>query len=148
VPRTLDGAFDGRTLAFTLVLSVSTGIAFSLAPALQASGRDLVSGLQRDPPGHSGGPRRLSVRNLLVVAQVALSLVVLLGAGLFVKSLRALEAVEPGFDPADVITASFSLDLNGYDQARGRGFLATVVDPETRVAGDQESGIGDRDRDC
>jgi len=142
VPRSLDGAFDSRTLGFTLALSVLTGIAFSLAPALQASGRDLVSGLKKDASGHSGGSRRLSVRNLLVVAQVALSLVVLVGAGLFVKSLRALQAVDPGFEAANVITASFSLDLNGYDRTRGRGFMANVVERVSALPGVEAVSLG------
>jgi putative ABC transport system permease protein len=127
VPRAFDSAFDGRTLGFTLVLSVLTGIGFSLAPALQASGSDLVSGLKKDAAAPRAGSRRLSVRNLLVVAQVALSLVVLIGAGLFVKSLRALQSVDPGFEPAKVVTAAFDLNLNGYDRTRGQRFAADVV---------------------
>ena len=142
VPRTLDGAFDSRTLGFTLVLSVLTGLVFSLAPALQASGRDVVSGLKKDAPGYAGGARRLSVRNLLVVAQVALSLVVLVGAGLFMKSLRALQAVDPGFEAANVVTASFSLDLNGYDRTRGRGFIATVVERVSALPGVEAVSLG------
>ena len=135
VPRTLDGALDGRTLAFTLIVSLLTGLAFSLAPALQASGHDLVSGLKKDPSGSHGGSRRLSVRNLLVVTQVALSLVVLVGAGLFVKSLRALQAIEPGFESSNVVTASFDLDLNGYDKTRGRQFMSDVVARVSAVPG-------------
>jgi predicted permease len=142
VPRTLDGTFDGRTLGFTLVLSVVTGVAFSLAPALQASGRDLVSGLKEDAAGQSSGPRRVGVRNLLVVAQVALSLVVLIGAGLFVKSLRALQAVDPGFEASNVVTASFALDLNGYDRTRGRAFLTNVVERVSALPGVEAVSFG------
>ena len=101
-----------------------------------------MSGLKKDGPGHSVGSRRLSARNLLVVAQVALSLVVLVGAGLFVKSLRAMQAVEPGFDAAKVITASFSLDLNGYDRTRGRGFMATVVERVAALPGVEAVSLG------
>jgi hypothetical protein len=68
----------------------------------------------------------LSVRNLLVVAQVALSLVMLIGAGLCVKSLRALQAIDPGFEPAKVVTASFNLSLNRYDETRGRQFISQL----------------------
>src|SRR5256712_6140452 len=89
VPRTFDGRLDGRTLGFTLGLSLLTGLVFGLAPALLASKPDFVAALKGETPGPAGGGRRLSVRNLLVVTQVALSLVMLIGAGLCVKSLRA-----------------------------------------------------------
>jgi macrolide transport system ATP-binding/permease protein len=123
VPRTFDGRLDGRALGFTLALSLLTGVVFGLAPALQASKRDFVAALKEDTPGAGGWARGLSLRNLLVIVQVALSLVVLIGAGLCVKSLRALQAIDPGFETAKVLTASFDLSLNGYNEARGRQFL-------------------------
>ena len=79
--------------------------------------------------------RRLSLRNLLVVTQVALSLVVLIGAGLCVKSLRALQAIDPGFEPAKVVTASFDLGQNGYDEARGRQFIAQLSERVAALPG-------------
>src|SRR5262249_13608579 len=116
---------DGQALGFTLGLSLLTGIVFGLAPALQAAKPDFVAALKEETPGLGGG-RRWSLRNLLVVAQVALSLVVLIGAGLCVKSLRALQAIDPGFEPAKVVTASFDLSLNGYNETRGRQFIAQL----------------------
>ena len=79
--------------------------------------------------------RRLSLRNLLVVTQVALSLVVLIGAGLCVKSLRALQAIDPGFEPAKVLTASFDLSLNGYNEARGRQFISRLSERVAALPG-------------
>jgi hypothetical protein len=141
VPRTFDGAFDGRTLAFTLIPSILTGLGVLTGAGCKRPARSRV-GPQKDGPGQSGSSRRFSVRNLLVVGQVALSLVVLVGAALFVKSLRALQAVEPGFEPAKVVTASFSLDLNGYDQARGRAFLANVVERVSALPGVEAVSLG------
>jgi putative ABC transport system permease protein len=127
VPRMLDGTLDGRALAFTLGLSLVTAIAFSLAPALVASRPNLVDALKRDVPGAAGGSRRLGLRSLLVVAQVALSIVVLIGAALCLKSVAALQAIDPGLEPARVATASFDLSLSGYDQERGRRFVSDLT---------------------
>jgi predicted permease len=126
VPRAFDGSLDGRALTFTLGLSLLTGIVFGLAPALQASKSDHIVALKEETPALGGRARRLSLRNLLVVVQVALSLVVLIGAGLCLKSLRALQAIDPGFEPAKVVTATFNLSQNGYNEARGRQFVAEL----------------------
>jgi predicted permease len=126
VPRTLDGDLDGRVLSFTLGLSLLTGIVFSLVPSLQAAKTEFVVALKEDTPLLGTGKRRLNLRNVLVVAQVALSLVVLIGAGLCVQSLRALQAIDLGLEPAKVLTASFDLSLNGYNEARGQQFFALL----------------------
>jgi predicted permease len=135
VPRALDGSLDERALGFTLGLSLMTGIVFGLAPALVASKPDFVVALKEETPGLAHVARRLSLRNLLVVAQVTLSLVVLIGAGLCVKSLRALQAIDPGFEPAKVVTASFDLGLNGYDEARGRQFISQLSERVAALPG-------------
>ena len=135
VPRAFDGGLDVRALGFTLGLSLLTGIVFGLAPALVASKPDFVAALKEDTPGLGRGARRLSLRNLLIVTQVALSLVVLIGAGLLLKSLRALQAIDPGFEPAKVVTASFDLSNNGYDEARGRQFIAQLSERVAALPG-------------
>jgi putative ABC transport system permease protein len=135
VPRALDGNLDGRALGFTLGLSLLTGIVFGLAPALVASKSDFVASLKEDTPGLGRVVRRLSLRNLLVVAQVALSLVVLICAGLCVKSLRELQAIDPGFEPAKVMTASFDLGQNGYNEARGRQFISQLSERVATLPG-------------
>jgi putative ABC transport system permease protein len=138
VPRAIDGSLanlDGRALGFTLGLSLLTGIVFGLAPALQASKSDHVAALKEETPGLGGRARRLGLRNLLVVTQVALSLVVLIGAGLCLKSLRALQAIDPGFEPAKVVTASFDLGQNGYNEARGRQFIAQLSERVAALPG-------------
>ena len=135
VPRALDGSLDGRALGFTLGLSLVTGIVFGLAPALVAAKPDFVAALKEETPGLGRVARRLSLRNLLVVTQVALSLVVLIGAGLCVKSLRALQAIDPGFEPAKVVTASFDLGQNGYNEARGREFISQLSERVSALPG-------------
>ncbi len=141
VPRALDGSLDERTLGFTLGLSLVTGIVFGLAPALVTSKPDFVAALKEETPGFGRVARRLSLRNLLVVAQVALSLVVLIGAGLCVKSLRALQAIDPGFEPAKVVTASFDLGQNGYDEARGRQFIGRLSERVAALPGVEAVGF-------
>jgi predicted permease len=106
---------DTRMLGFTLAISILTGVLFGLAPALCATRLDLVSTL-RDQAGHSSrGRSRFSLNKMLVVTQVALSLFLLVGAGLFVRTLRNLKGLDSGFDRENVIL--FSLDPD-YDAER------------------------------
>src|SRR5262245_46902854 len=135
IPRSFDGGLDGRALAFTLGVSLLTGIVFGLTPALQAARADFGASLKEESPKPNLGVRRLSLRNLLVIAQVALSLVVLIGAGLCVKSLRALQAVDTGFEPAKVVTASFDLGRNGYNESQGRQFAAQLAERVAALPG-------------
>jgi predicted permease len=133
VPRAIDGSLDLRTLAFTLGLTLLTGFLFGLAPALQGSRSDLVVGMKDGVQAGSIG--RFNLRRLLVVIQVALSVVVLIGAGLCLKSLGALREVDPGLEPAKVVTASFSLSQSGYDEARGREFVSQMTQRIGALAG-------------
>jgi predicted permease len=126
IPRALDGSLDERALGFTLGLSLVTGIVFGLAPALVASRPDFAAALKSDTPGLWSAARRSGLRNLLVVTQVALSIVVLIGAGLCVKSLRTLQAIDTGFEPAKVVTASFDLGRSEYSEERGRQFISQL----------------------
>ncbi|HEX8852451.1 MAG TPA: FtsX-like permease family protein, partial [Pyrinomonadaceae bacterium] len=106
----LDFSLDWRVLAFTLVLALASGLLFGLAPALQATRPDLVPSLKDEAGAQGGVMRRLSLRNVLVVVQVALSLVLLIGAGLFLRSLRQMTTADPGFNPEGVVVAHFELD--------------------------------------
>jgi predicted permease len=114
----LDFSPDARVLGFAFLLSLLTGIACGLVPALQASRPDIVPALKDENPS-AGGRRRLSLRNVLVVAQVAASLVLLVCAGLFLKSLREVATVETGFETKSVLMSTLYLDPNRYDAARG-----------------------------
>ena len=111
---------DVRVLLFTIAVSVLTGVFFGLAPALLATRVDLVPSLKdgRLSSASHGGYRRFSLGNALVVAQVSLSIVILVGAGLVVRTLANLRSVDPGFDTRNLLLFSIDPTLNGYDDVR------------------------------
>jgi putative ABC transport system permease protein len=106
---------DGTVLFFALGVSIATGLLFGLAPALQAVRRDFVDALKEGSKG-SEGPGRQRVRRALVVAEIALALVVLVGAVLFLRSFERLTAADPGFDPEDVLTFEVTLPESTYEE--------------------------------
>jgi len=116
IPRLADVGIDGRVLLFTLLLSVFSGILFGLAPALRVSRIDLNTALKDANRGSSGANavwgRGNSLRRLLVVSELALSVVLLIAAGLLIRSFARLQSVAPGFNPRNVLT--FELALNGH----------------------------------
>jgi putative ABC transport system permease protein len=114
LPRVAEAAIDGRVLAFTAAVGLGTTFLFSLAPALRALRLNLTESLRDGGPNASGGGRRQRLRALLVVAEMALSVVLLLGAGLMLRSLWALQQVDLGFAPEGVLTARLSLPEAGY----------------------------------
>ena len=116
---------DWRVMVFTVIVSFITGALFGLAPALQASKVDLIPAL-KDEAGF-GGYRRSRFRNGLVVAQVALSLPLLIAAGLIVRSLQQVQMIGPGFEVENRITMSVNLSMQGYDEARGRDFYRQLI---------------------
>ena len=105
---------DNRILLFTFALSLLTGIVFGLAPAWLAARLDLQSVL-KEGGRSSGAVARTSLRNLLVVSELALALILLVGAGLMMKSLSRLLQVSPGFDPHNLLTFSVRLPATRYD---------------------------------
>src|SRR5229473_786943 len=135
---------DAAVFAFTVALTVITTLLFGLAPTLQASRPDLVTGLKEGtaPIGH--GRHRISLRHGLVVTQVALSMVALISAGLFVRSLREAYKANPGFDPDHVLLASFDPFLSGYDENRGREFYRHLVERVRALPGVQSATLARR----
>ncbi len=117
VPRLDETSLDGRAVAFTLVLSLITSVIFGLAPSLQASRADQHESLKeggRGTPGVSGQQR---LRGALVVIEVALSLVLLIGAGLLVRSFLRLQSVDPGFAAEGLLTMELNLPDSRYPAA-------------------------------
>jgi len=112
LPRTTEITLDGRVLSFTLGLAVLTGVAFGILPAWRASAPGIEQTLREDAPGATGGRRRL--QNALVVGEVSLALVLLVGAGLLVRSFIRLNNVNPGFDTRDVLAARIRLTPARY----------------------------------
>ncbi len=132
IPVDSELTVDPRVLIFTLGLSVLTGLLFGLVPALQGSKADVVPVLKNELVPSAGGGRGwrglFSLREGLVVLQVALSLVSLIAAGLFVRDLRRQQAIEPGFETKGVLVAVVNLARDGYTPERGRLFIDQAID--------------------
>ncbi|HXG68904.1 MAG TPA: ABC transporter permease [Blastocatellia bacterium] len=114
IPRLNEIGLDFRALGFTLGISLLTGLLFGIAPALQASNLDLNEALKEGGRSATVGFRRQRLRSLFVVAEVALALVLLIGAGLLIRSFLRLQEVKPGFDPNNVLTMAISLPEARY----------------------------------
>ena len=138
---TLDYRLDGRVLAFTFLLSLATGVVFGLAPALQASRPDLVPALKDEASAAAQGRRRFSLRNVLVVAQVALSIVLLIGAGLFLRSLNNAQAIDPGFNADRILDAQLNINLLRYTKAQGQEFYRRVVERIEALPGVESASL-------
>jgi putative ABC transport system permease protein len=121
-------AVNAGVLAFTLALSLATGVAFGLVPALGASKVDLNHSLKESSRGSTGGKRQYRLRGLLVSAEVALALVLLVGAGLLIRTFVALNRVALGFDPHNVLTLRIALLGPQYeDRSRQTQFFRTLL---------------------
>src|SRR5262249_36734464 len=108
-PRLENIGPDARVFAFTLALTVLTGFVFGLAPAVQASRIDVNSGLKESGRSGSGGVRNRRLRGLMMVSEIALSFMLLAGAGLLIKSFIRLREVSPGFEANNLLTLRLSL---------------------------------------
>lgn len=122
---TIDLKLDWRVLSFSLVISLISGVIFGLMPALHSTRADLVSALKAESlaAGHS----RSRLRSALVVAQIAFSLVLLVAAGLIVRSLQQVQMIGPGFRTDRTLTMSVDLGLQGYNAARGQEFYKDLI---------------------
>jgi predicted permease len=123
----IDLSLNPRALWFALALSLAAALLFGLAPALQTSRTEVLPDLQ-NRTGPARRARRLAPRNLLVVFQVAVSLVALIGAGLIVASQRNAAIVDTGFATKHLVAFGFDLGAQGYSEAAGRGFERRVVE--------------------
>jgi predicted permease len=121
-------ALDAQVLLFALVLSLATGVLFGLAPALQSSRAGVVDALKEETrtAGRAGG--RMQLRNLLVVGQVALSIVSLVAAGLFLRSLGSAHAIDPGFDTERLAVMTVNVGQAGHSRPQGEQFYDRVLE--------------------
>jgi predicted permease len=133
VPRIAEANLDLRVLLVTFLVSIGTGILFGLVPALASGKPELTEALKEGGRGATGGVRRNRLRNALVVAEVALALVLLVSAGLLIKSFVRLQNVDPGFNPKNVLTMELALPQMKYP--RGKPVIDFYAEVERRVSG-------------
>jgi predicted permease len=133
-------ALDGRVLFFTLAVSALTGLLFGLFPALEASRTDVAGAIKQESlPGEGRG----WLRKGLVASQVSLSVVSLVAAGLFLRSMGQTMRIDPGFDPDNVITLSVNLGREGYDDVRGTLFYQQLVERAMSLPGVESAAVAE-----
>src|SRR5687768_13571767 len=118
---------DFRVLGYTLLLSLATGVLFGLVPALQSTRPNIVSAL-KDEKIRIGRTGRLTLRNVLVVTQIAVSMLLLVTAGLFIRNLRNTQHANPGFETDKSLMASFDLGIAGYQKPSGKLFEQQLLE--------------------
>ena len=130
---------DTRVLLFAAAISFATGLLFGLVPALQSTGATLTPALKNEAPLEK--LRKLNLRDVLVCAQVALSVTLLIGSVLVVRSLQHAMSLRLGFEPRHAASVSYDLALEGYDEARGREFQRRVLEKVRSTPGIEAAGI-------
>jgi putative ABC transport system permease protein len=141
IPRLDQTRLDSAVLLFTLALTVVTGLAFGLLPALRAAGINLHESLKQGSRGSTGGARGRRVRNLLVIAETALSLILLTGAGLMLRSFDRLMRVDAGFDPDRVLTMRIPLPSAITEKAQRPAYYTRILDRLKGLPGLNSAGL-------
>jgi predicted permease len=131
----MDLSLDWHVMAFTFLVAITTGLIFGLAPALQASRPDLVSELKERAGGDLRKGSRFTVRDALISLQVTFCLIALVGAGLFLISLRNARTMDPGFDTHNLAMLSFDLGALNYDAPRAREFERRALETAQNTPG-------------
>src|SRR5256886_1798449 len=137
----LDLSLDSHVLLFTLGISVLTGVLFGVAPALKASVPDLMETLKLGGRGGSIGWGRNSLGSLLVVSEIALSRVALVGAGLFIRSMRDAQRIDPGFESKNLFMLAFDLGALHYQEGRAQEFFRAAVERANSTPGVKSAAI-------
>jgi predicted permease len=139
----LDFSIDLRILGFTCLVSLLSGIAFGLMPALQATRVDLVTAVKEEGAGFSRRLARSRLRNGLVVAQVALCVVLLIPAGLLLRALVRILTLDPGFETRRVLVVRYNLELTGFDPPRAQLFRRQLLERLAALPGvERVSAVG------
>jgi predicted permease len=145
-PDSLDLGIDARILVFTIVVSLATGILFSLAPVFQSLNLQLTSALTGE--ARTGGSRgegsSATLRELLIAAQVALSVVMIAGAALFLRSLLAVERIDPGFETEKLFVIPMDLGSQGYKPPQALEFYRRAVDRVSALPGVRSAAVASR----
>ncbi len=142
IPRLDQAGLDGTLLAFTAVVSLLTGIAFGAAPAWRATRLQPQNGLQDGGAKSDDGPRRKSVQNRLVIAEIALAQMLLVGAGLFIMSFARLQATDPGFKSGHLLTGRVSLPEARYSEPEKKSaFYDQTLERVDAIAGVQSAAL-------
>lgn len=137
----LDLSLDYRVLSFTFSASLLAGLTFGLAPALQASKPDLIPALKNEAAGK--GYRRSRLRNAFVVSQTALSVVLLIGSGLFIRSLQNAQTIDPGFKVEGALIATLDPGLLRYGEEQGQEFFRQAVERVGALPGVESASLMD-----
>ena len=139
----LNASLDPRTIAFTFAVALITGIAFGLLPAIQATRPNVYPTLKDQGSSVIGGFGQIRSRQALVIAQVALSLLLLFGAGLFTRSLMNLRKLDPGFQTSNMVTFAVDASRNGYASERIRETYQRLQEQLASVPGVKSAALND-----
>ena len=135
VPEAVDLSLNMRILAFTLVVGIGTGVLFGLAPVFRTPRRNATAALRAEGGAIASGARASRMRNAFVVLQIALSLVVLVGAALFLRTLWNAYAVDPGFEVDDTLVATVNLQPRGYSPEAGLAAYKQILSAVNGIPG-------------
>ncbi len=138
LPEGLDLSFQPRVIVFAILATLATGVLFGLMPAFQTARTEVVGALKNLTPP----PRRMRSRSALVVGQIALSLLLLIGTGLFLRSLRQAEHIDPGIAAGHLLVLSFNPGAEGYDERRGLDYCRRAVEVATALPGVRAAALG------
>lgn len=134
-------SINGRVVAWSALLTVGSAVLVTLLPLFQSMRAHPQEALQRDGRGATAAPLSLGLRSALIVGEIALSVILLMGAGLMVRSLGNLQAVEPGFDPRNVLTMRITLPREKYRDAAVHDFFQTLVETLQGTAGVKAAAV-------
>jgi putative ABC transport system permease protein len=136
---------DSHVLLFTLGIVLLTGLLFGLAPAVKASDPDLIETLKVGGRGNAVGWTRNRLRGLLVVSEIALALVAMIGAGLFIRSMQNAQKVDPGFESKKLFVMDFDLGALHYNEGRGEQFYRDAIEKASAVPGVASATVASTD---
>jgi predicted permease len=143
LPLTINGRADRNVLVVTILISILTALVFGILPALRASSLAPVTVLKEEAGSMSGGIHKSRLSRALVVAQISLSLLLLICAALFARSLQNAQRSDPGFDPSHVLIASYELGPLGYSEAQGIAFHRQLLSKLSALPGIESVTLAD-----